>query len=67
MNKYFLQITSVVLEFGLESGCLGKLKWIDGGGDAVTPLQTALSILPKDINRQNPCDWDNIDVKSTIK
>jgi hypothetical protein len=67
MNKYFLQINSIFLEFGLESGCLGKLKWIGGGGDAVTPLQTALSILPKDINRQNPSDWDNIDVKSAIK
>ncbi|CAG2258149.1 TRAPPC11 [Mytilus edulis] len=37
-----LEITAVVLEFGLETGSLGKLKWVGGGGDAVTPLQTAL-------------------------
>lgn len=61
------QITAVVLEFGSETGSLGKLKWVGGGGDAVTPLQTALSILPKHVNSQGPLEWDNIDVKSAIK
>lgn len=62
-----IEISAVILEFGLESGCLGKLKWIGGGGDAVTQLQTALSILPKDINKPGPLEWDNIDVKPVIK
>ncbi|KAJ8312208.1 hypothetical protein KUTeg_009581 [Tegillarca granosa] len=62
-----LEISTIVLEFGSESGKRCMLRWMGGGGDAVVPLQTAQSLLPKKPVTTDHIDWESVDIKSSTR
>lgn len=63
-----LEVTSLVLELGSDAGRCAMLQWIGGGGPAVSPVQTAQSLLPrKPTTLDGAVDWDAVDVRSVTR
>ncbi|XP_052268585.1 trafficking protein particle complex subunit 11-like isoform X2 [Dreissena polymorpha] len=61
-----LEITGVCVVLGSETARCGVMTWVGAGGDAVVPVQTCLSLLPK---RQpsNHIDWNQIQLDAVTK
>ncbi|XP_069136567.1 trafficking protein particle complex subunit 11-like [Argopecten irradians] len=63
-----LEISSLVLELGSESGRCAMLQWMGAGGPAVSPVQTAQSLLPrKPAEPGSPIDWNAVDVQGSTR
>lgn len=52
---------------GSETARCGVMTWVGAGGDAVTPVQTALSLLPKKQTKGAALDWDQIEIDASTK
>lgn len=61
-----LEITGVCVVMGSETARCAVMTWVGAGGDAVTPIQTALTLLPR-----KPCSdtivWDQIEIDPSTK
>lgn len=62
----FLQISAVSVVLGSETDRCAVMRWSGGGGDVVTPLQTALTLLPRKPVKEH-IDWDQIEIAATTK
>ena len=56
---------SVVL--GSETDRCAVMRWSGGGGDMVTPGQTALTLLPRKPMKDDHIEWDQIEIAPTTK
>ncbi|WAR03659.1 TPC11-like protein [Mya arenaria] len=61
-----LEITGVCVVLGSETARCGVMTWVGAGGDALPPIQTALTLLPRKL-RLHTIDWDQIDTDSVTK
>lgn len=61
-----LEITGVCVVMGSETARCAVMTWVGAGGDAVTPIQTALTLLPRKQNKHS-IDWDQIDIDPSTK
>ena len=51
---------------GSETARCGVMTWVGGGGDAVTPVQTALTLLQKK-QIKDTIEWDQIEIDSCTR
>jgi len=60
------QITGVCVVLGSETARCGVMTWVGAGGDALSQIQTALTLLPRRPAKNN-IDWDQIETDSVTK
>lgn len=51
---------------GSETARCAVMTWVGAGGDAVAPIQTALTLLPRKPGK-NSIEWDQIEIDAVTK
>ena len=65
--KNQFQITAVSVVLGSETDRCAVMRWSGGGGDVVTPGQTALTLLPRKPMKEEHIEWDQIEIAAATK
>lgn len=63
LRGFFLKVTSIVLELGVESGRCALLRWMGGGGDALSTPFTSPQVINKPQVKHGDIQWDTVGVR----